>query len=311
MNPPPHTTSPPPEAADQQAPPTGASETALPSPKPARGKVLLAALRKTVLILILLLLAAGLHALLFLGVRVSSKSTSQPTAKQTTQSILLPTSTQARDMPDQLRLVTRLFDPTILTKPHPQHGFSTILDSDRPTPATSPPKLPTLTDLTAERPVQMPSLIPSQTSLAARIQSIWPPPAPRPLGVPPPQQIPPQLLWRTAAGTPIIGLPPHLPGEIRELADSSIPHAPTRIRIERFRSSLRIRLTQSCGIPALDYMAIRDLRKTLQPILIDPKPPPETAENIPDALLPPADRHVEIEAEWRPLLAQTAEENDE
>ncbi len=260
------------------------------------------------MILLPLLLAAGLHALLFLGARVPSKTSSPPAAKQSTQSLLLPASTQPGDMPDQLRLVTRLFDPTILTKPHPQYGFSSILGDARPSPTTAPPKLPILTDLTAERPLQAPALTPSQVSLAARIQSIWPFPTPQPLGAPPPQQIPAQLLWRTAAGTPIIGMPPHLPGEVRELADSSFPRSPTRVRIERFRSSLRIRLTQSCGVPALDHLAIRDLRKTLQPILIDPTPPPETAENIPDALLPPTGRHVEIEAEWRPLLAQTAEE---
>lgn len=309
MNPPTPTTSPRPEDASSPQPRDEAPETTAPSPRTPRKHPLLAPLRKTLLILVLLLLAAALHALLFLGVRIPSEADSKPATKQPAQSILLPDSTQPRDMPDQLRLLTRIFDPTILTKPHPQHGFSSFLERPRPTPTTAPPTLPTLTDLTAEHFIQVPPLPPSQLALAARIQSIWPPPASVPLRVPPPQKIPQSLLWRTAAGTPIAGMPSIAPEDIRKLADTARPEHPTRIRIERFGTSLRIRRIQTCGIPALDQRAIRELRKTLQPVLIAPENPPENAANIPGTLLPQPDNPVEIEAEWRPLLTQAVEEN--
>lgn len=288
--------------------PNGANQPPTPS-NPAAARRSFPLLRRLLRGLALLALAVGLHALLFLSADVTPTAPTSPMTKQTGQSILLPPSITEGDMPERLHTYARIFDPTTLVKPRQDRGFSSTLSRKRRMPATPPPELATLTDLTAERALPQPTLTPAPEALAALVQANWTPPTPLPLDVPPPQAVPETTLWRTDSGAPIDGLPNHTPDEIRTIAGDAQPTRPTTIRIENAPAGLRLRVVASSGVRPLDELAIRDLRTILRPILMAPDGRSNRAETIPEALQPPPKGDAVVEAEWRMRLAQAPTEN--
>lgn len=250
------------------------------------------------------LIALALHGLIFAGIRLAPKPLSPAPEATSAPSVLLAAHGRQTEAKSSLWHVVRIFDPTVLVKASLQHGFSSVLADPRPTPLSPPPELAARASLSPERDLPPPPLVTpaSSTSGPPREQTLPPPP---PIAVPPPQSVPQNTLWYRSDGSPVEGLPAYSAERIRELAGERRPATPSTVRLESVQDHLRVRLVESCGIPELDRLAIRDMRRGLRPLL-DANRPAETRPLGIRNLPPEPGGHVDIQACWRlPLAPET------
>ena len=198
----------------------------------------------------------------------------------------------------QLLAFSDIHDPSLLTEADARHGFSAVLSL----PAASP--LSNTTLRTPEPVRQTPAQFPAAT-VAAPLPGIpetigqnWPLSLPASPEKIPQEKLPAATLCRFADGTLLTPVPA-IPENARELAATQPPTAPCRfeIRLPQTPFQSRIRLTDSCGNPKLDRLALQLLSTRVRQwelIRLTKKNTPETDRFS-------ADREFTqiVEVEWR------------
>lgn len=167
-------------------------------------------------------------------------------------------------MHGELQAWVELHDPTILSLPNEEHGFSCIrrYEFERPMHLQPDPEL----NATPSAPVQLPPLrlgIPVGDPLTA-LEQAHRTVAPRLSPPPPVPTIAPGAYWTGPDGTPLTWLmlptPAKLPNPPPKI------YGPTRLAVHAgLADTMRIRIITSSGSPFLDQQALRLLSRTFLP----------------------------------------------
>ncbi|MFO7820501.1 MAG: hypothetical protein R6V56_00355 [Lentisphaeria bacterium] len=198
-------------------------------------------------------------------------------------------------------------DPTFITVPHTDSGFSSvrtgkILKSDPAWPAYKQPKY------SVAKPAFKNNFSVAQPLDLAATGSVALQFAKDPLGlVAKTKQFPDKIIWRTQSGNTIEHMPRQLPDSILAEARSKPPGGPTVIEIIKMRKTVRLRMTESSGNTVLDEFALRLLGKKTA---IAESTAEFTEQESDTPFFPQPQRSNIIEIEWRLALPAESAASD-
>lgn len=156
-----------------------------------------------------------------------------------------------------------LLDPTIMSLPNATFGFSGARSLEDELPVQAPPPVEfTFRQSTVPSPPEIAIAPPPPSSAPLLIEedlnAFW---AAKAAQKAPPME--PLVYWTDDSGTAV----PRMPDiDLAAIANGDAPmitSGPTRLRVLSQAASMRVRIVQSCGQPALDQLAVRQLRNYL------------------------------------------------
>lgn len=156
-----------------------------------------------------------------------------------------------------------LLDPTIMSLPNATFGFSGArsLEDELPIQDPSPVEF-TFRQSTNPSPPEIAITPPPPSSAPLLIEedlnAAW---ATQATQEPPPME--PRVYWTDDSGTAVPRMPDLDLGAIAAGDTPIVTSGPTRLRVLSQVASVRVRIVQSCGQPALDQLAVRQLRNYL------------------------------------------------
>ncbi len=246
------------------------------------------------------LAGAGLVcAALGYGLRLKPAPRLPESPQDSTRAVLLPPPTAAdiRTWERNLYDWAALRDPTLLVLPNERFGFSRERSARLEVPSAAVPSYEfTLTPI---EPPALPALslcgaiAPLRERLAGAVEPIRPA-APPALAAEP---LPRVTFWRYPDGRMANGLPGFDAERHRDAwADGPLPRRPTSLAVWRGDrlARLRVVVTEACGNPELDAMAVGLLRQHLATLVLAAGAAPEAAPEF----LPGVGQTVELQVEW-------------
>lgn len=243
--------------------------------------------------------AAVLCAGLYYGLRLEPAPRLQESPQDSTRAVLLPPPTAAdiRTWERNLYEWAALRDPTLLVLPNERFGFSRERSARLDVPSAAVPAY--RFTVTPIEPPALPALslcgaaVPLRERLAGAVEPIQPA-AVAALAAEP---LPRVTFWRYPDGRMANGLP-GFDAELHRAAwaDGPLPRRPTGLSIRRGDrlARLRVVVTEACGNPELDALAVGLLRRHLIAMVLPAAPAPEAAPEF----FPVVGGEVELQVEW-------------
>ncbi len=248
-------------------------------------------------LLVALLVTALFHFFLFKGIHLKTLNPVKlPAPRQ--ECVMISAAQPSYDWEPALYEWLLIGDPTVLTLPNLQLGFSQFRDDQPPDFFSPVPAYQVPAALASELPTAEISLPVPSVSLSDALSMTWPGPRHNP---PPPRMnaLPATIIWRMPDGTIIERMPKTTNEEMAVvLAGQPAVTDITRLQIMRHSDLVRVHLLQSCGSPALDRLA---LVKTGQKVSMFEGL--EQSYGRPEAsfFFPAPDEPSVLEVEWRLL----------
>ncbi len=243
--------------------------------------------------------------LLFLGViKLQPRGPAAPVAVDEPECVLLSPPDSREPWEHELIIWAELLDPTLLTLPNEERGFSVVRRKERVIPLRPAPAHEPRVVFAAENKFQTVDLTEDMAAPPVLISTSWVPEFPKPQPGPSPSVLPVAVVWKWSDGTLVDGMPVHTAEVIRQLADGAMPSAPTAIDVHYDGRSIRVLVSRSSGVRALDLLALADVRALLKPYIKYPASV-AAAASLP-ALLSAEGGVKTVEVEWR-LLPRSGE----
>lgn len=246
-------------------------------------------------------------AALCYGLRLKPAPRLPESSQDSTRAVLLPPPTAAdiRTWERNLYDWAALRDPTLLVLPNERFGFSrersarlevpsaAVPDYEFALPPIEPPVLPALSLCGA--------IAPLRERLSGAVEPI------RPAAVPvlAAEPLPRVTFWRYPDGRMAHGLPGFDAERHRNAwADGPLPRRPTGLSVRRGDrlARLRVVVTEACGNPELDALAVSLLRRYLATLVLTGGLAPAAAPEF----LPGVGQEVELQVEWAAPPAEAA-----
>jgi hypothetical protein len=188
-----------------------------------------------------------------------------------------------------------LADPALLSLPNLKFGFSQFRSATHPVFFTDFPACKPAVEPMPETPQPALSMAPKPVSLQQQIPRAWPLTTVPQTAVTQ-QTLPASIIWRQADGSLLKHMPKMPEPEVNAALAETAPTAMTAIRINRSNGVVRVRLSQSCGNPALDAMALAAAGQNVARFEGF-----DRSFGKPEASLffPPPEEPTDIQVEWR------------
>lgn len=247
-----------------------------------------------------ILCAVAIHVFLVAGFRISTAPKQTEVQKTEPQCFLLAPHQYASSRWEQkLWWWTRMKDPTLLSQPDEQYGFSDVRTDPLSWPYTAPPSYRFTAALTGEPepfPIQ---LLGKYPGVSDKISTSFPRVEVEVPHIDITMSLPEKVIWRTVDSS-LIKSPPAMKmsrQKLNDLLQSTSVTAPTTIEVMRHQGLARARIRESCGNQQLDLLALDALQEGLEDL---PENAPETvhADAIPPYVPEQGDTRV-IDIEWR------------
>ena len=255
------------------------------------------------LALLAMLGAVALHALAFHVVGVRPAPPARLRRPPAPACMMAPDAESTEGFFRSLNDWCLLQDPTLLTLPNYDLGFSQVLASPRQPSHTPPPDEAIIVKADPEKPFAALALTAGSGSLSAQRQVAFPL-FHREAPVESARSLPAQVLWREPDGK-AVEKPPKLPDkDVATALASARVTAPTRVEIDRAGDACRIVLRGSSGNPALDQMALTAIG---QRVAVAEGQALCSREGLAGPFSPEPGNRRTIEVEWRLMPASGQE----
>ena len=262
-------------------------------------------MRNRVLQLLALLLSVAVHFVLAYSIRIDAHQPVALTTETGPECVMAGNGGIQHQWERELKVWSLMQDPTIMTLPNYELGFSSVLDDAGPLPCLPVPPYELAVALAAEKPVKKLTLAVTTPSLIEAIRATWPRREPDAEAVTA-AELPKTLIWRTMDGQVIEAPPPVAAKALSEALTQGTPVRPTRIAITRLGTLASPRLQASCGVARLDQLALAMIGSRLSKL----EGRAETdASAGPDPFFPAIGGRRVVEVEWRTAAPVTEAED--